>query len=208
MNGISLRVETRIVLLDKKHLVDKTIKFSGQHLKPREIKAKLQNTPPLICTWLNSSFFLFSSFWSVERICKLVAGYSEVAPKSSLHIMSAIQLDTFTNVLTNITTLRSLLDSLWDTSLLKEVQFHILKNCQGKFACFVYQMLFIKERNPRLDTQTDSIRAKLLFKRKFNHVLSYLVFKHFLSFILWLDSDVSQTSKRLLRNIQSQISYY
>ena len=45
----SLGVETRIVLLDKKHLVDKTIKFSGQHLKPREIKAKLQNTPPLIC---------------------------------------------------------------------------------------------------------------------------------------------------------------
>ena len=181
MNGISLRVETRIVLLDKKHLVDKTIKFSGQHLKPREIKAKLQNTPPLICTWLNSSFFLFSSFWSVERICKLVAGYSEVAPKSSLHIMSAIQLDTFTNVLTNITTLRSLLDSLWDTSLLKEVQLHILKKCQGKFACLVYkiQMLFIKERNPSLNTQTDSIQAKLLFKRTFHHILSYLVFKPF-----------------------------
>ena len=148
--------------------------------------------------------FLFSPFWSVERICKLVTGYSEVAPTSSFHIMSPIQLDTFTNVLTNITTLRSLLDSLWDTSLLKEVQFRILKKCQGKFACLVYQMLFIKERNPSLNTQTDCIRAKLVFKRTFNHVLSYLVFKHFLSFILWLDSDVSETSKRLLRNIQSQ----
>ena len=27
-NGISLRVETRITLLDKKHLIDKTVKFS------------------------------------------------------------------------------------------------------------------------------------------------------------------------------------
>ena len=28
MNGISLRVETRIGLLDEKHLIDKTVKFS------------------------------------------------------------------------------------------------------------------------------------------------------------------------------------
>ena len=27
--------------------------------------------------------------------------------------------------------------------------------------CLVYEMLFIKERNPSLNTQTDSIRAKL-----------------------------------------------
>ena len=37
----------------------------------------------------------------------------------------------------------------------------ILKKCQGKFDCLVYEMLFIKERNPSLNTQTDSIRAKL-----------------------------------------------
>ena len=48
-----------------------------------------------------------------------------------------------------------------DTSLLKESQFRILKKCQGKFDCLVYEMLFIKERNPSLNTQTDSIRAKL-----------------------------------------------
>ena len=48
-----------------------------------------------------------------------------------------------------------------DTSLLKESQFCILKKCQGKFDCLVYEMLFIKERNPSLNTQTDSIRAKL-----------------------------------------------
>ena len=34
------------------------------------------------------------------------------------------------------------------------------------------------------------------FKRTFHHLLSYLVFKHLLSFILWLDNDVSRTPKR------------
>ena len=58
----SLGVETRIVLLDKKRLVDKTIKFSGQHLKPREIKAKRQNTPPLILHMTKFFLFLFSPF--------------------------------------------------------------------------------------------------------------------------------------------------
>ena len=48
-----------------------------------------------------------------------------------------------------------------DTSLLKESQFRILKKCQGKFDCLVYEMLFMKERSPCLNTQTDSIRAKL-----------------------------------------------
>ena len=48
-----------------------------------------------------------------------------------------------------------------DTSLLKESQFRILKKCKGKSDCLVYEMLFIKERNPSLNTQTDSIRAKL-----------------------------------------------
>ena len=28
MNGISLRVETRIALLDEEHLIDETVKFS------------------------------------------------------------------------------------------------------------------------------------------------------------------------------------
>ena len=40
-------------------------------------------------------------------------------------------------------------------SVIKESQFRILKKCQGKFDCLIY------ERNPSLNTQTDSIRAKL-----------------------------------------------
>ena len=51
--------------------------------------------------------------------------------------------------------------ALEDTSLLKDSQFRILKKCQGKFNCFVYEMLFIMQRNPCLNTKTDSIRAKL-----------------------------------------------
>ena len=48
-----------------------------------------------------------------------------------------------------------------DTSHLKESQFRILKMWQGKFDCLIYEMLFIKQRNPSLKTQSDSIRAKL-----------------------------------------------
>ncbi|RMX44117.1 hypothetical protein pdam_00002454, partial [Pocillopora damicornis] len=47
-----------------------------------------------------------------------------------------------------------------DTNLLKESQFRILKKCQGKFDCLIFEMLFIKQRNPSLNMQTDSIRAK------------------------------------------------
>jgi len=43
----------------------------------------------------------------------------------------------------------------------KESQFRILKKCQGKFDCLIYEMLFIKQRNPSLNTQVDSILAKL-----------------------------------------------
>ena len=53
------------------------------------------------------------------------------------------------------------LEAHGNTSLLKESQFRILRKCQRKFDCLVYEMLFIKERNPSLNTQTNSIRAKL-----------------------------------------------
>jgi len=43
----------------------------------------------------------------------------------------------------------------------KESQFRILCRCQTKFECLIYEMLFIKEINPSLNTQADAIRAKL-----------------------------------------------
>ena len=44
--------------------------------------------------------------------------------------------------------------------LLNESHFKILRKCQGKFDCLVFEMLFIKKFKPNLNVQTDSIRAK------------------------------------------------
>ena len=40
-------------------------------------------------------------------------------------------------------------------------QFTILKKCRGKFECLIYEMLFNQEMKPKLNTQSDSIKAKL-----------------------------------------------
>ena len=40
-------------------------------------------------------------------------------------------------------------------------QFTILKKCRGKFECLIYEMLFIQEKKPKLNTQSDSLKAKL-----------------------------------------------
>ena len=40
-------------------------------------------------------------------------------------------------------------------------QFTILKKCRGKFECLIYEMLFIQQNKPELNTQSDSIKAKL-----------------------------------------------
>ena len=39
--------------------------------------------------------------------------------------------------------------------------FSLLKKCNGKLKCLIYEMLFIKKKRPCLNTQSDSIRAKL-----------------------------------------------
>ena len=44
---------------------------------------------------------------------------------------------------------------------LADKQFSVLKKCRSKFDCLIFEMLFIKELNPELNTQKDSIRAKL-----------------------------------------------
>ena len=58
-----------------------------------------------------------------------------------------------------------------DTSLLKESQFRILKTCQGKFDCLVYEMLFIEKRNPSLNTQTDSVNDVSLTSKRRQQIL-------------------------------------
>ena len=39
--------------------------------------------------------------------------------------------------------------------------FTILKKCQGKLDCLIFEMLWIRKKKPSLNTQSDSIRAKL-----------------------------------------------
>ena len=56
---------------------------------------------------------------------------------------------------------KHLLEAHGSSCHLNENQFWILRKCRSKFECLVYEMLFIKECNPRLNTQSDSIRAKL-----------------------------------------------
>ena len=39
--------------------------------------------------------------------------------------------------------------------------FKVLKKCKSKFDCLLYEMLYIRDIKPNLNTQRDSIRAKL-----------------------------------------------
>ena len=56
---------------------------------------------------------------------------------------------------------KHLLEAHSDKNLLNEGQFRVLKKCHEKFDCLVYEMLFIKELRPSLNTQSDSINAKV-----------------------------------------------
>ena len=40
-------------------------------------------------------------------------------------------------------------------------KFTTLKKCCGKFECIIYKMLFIQQKKLKLNTQSDSIKAKL-----------------------------------------------
>ena len=39
--------------------------------------------------------------------------------------------------------------------------FSILRKCRGKYECLLYEMLYIRELKPSLNTQSDSINSKL-----------------------------------------------
>ena len=45
-------------------------------------------------------------------------------------------------------------------------QFTILKKCRGKFGCLINEMLLIRKKRPTLNTQNDSIPAKLFIRKK------------------------------------------
>ena len=52
--------------------------------------------------------------------------------------------------------------------------FKVLRKCNSKFDCLVYEMLYIKDIKPSLNIQADSIHAKLFRTFFFSHCFSYL----------------------------------
>ena len=56
---------------------------------------------------------------------------------------------------------KHLLEAHGSSCHLNENQFRILHKCHSKLECLVYETLFIKEHNPCLNTQSNSIHAKL-----------------------------------------------
>ena len=52
-------------------------------------------------------------------------------------------------------------DTPGNIDLLNESQFRMLKKCSMKWDCLIYEMLYIRTIRPNLNTQSDSIRAKL-----------------------------------------------
>ena len=74
------------------------------------------------------------------------------------------QPDTCTNALASINTLhigRHFEDHGLSKSHLKDKKFSVLRKCRSKFDCLIFEVLFIKELKPGLNTQRDSVRAKL-----------------------------------------------
>ena len=84
-------------------------------------------------------------------------------------------------------------------------QFSVLNKCQGKLDCLIRKVLFIREKKPILNTQSDSIRAKpylfRTFKRARTNSLADVVNNHLILNLNWplhlsLENKVKMTSKR------------
>ena len=89
--------------------------------------------------------------------------------------------------------------------------FSVLKRCNGKLDCLIAKMLFIKEKKPRVNTQSDSTRGKTFififfylhvqtcyFSSLFCH-FKRCVLSQFLVLSFSLDNDVIATSKSCVK---------
>ena len=107
-----------------------------QDLKPKEIKPSIVNRQCVVykfaCDLCDADYVGCTARHLHQRICE--------------HKYSSIG--------------KHLLEAHGDKNLLNEGQFRVLKKCHGKFDCLVYEMLFIQELKPSLNTQGDSISAK------------------------------------------------
>jgi len=130
-------------LRDLSHKIGTTLqpvfvsKKLGQHLKPKEIQLSIVNKQCVVyhfsCDLCDADYVGYTARHLHQRIVE--------------HKNSAIG--------------RHFLEALGNNNLLNENQFRVLRKCQSKFDCLVFEMLFIKNLKSNLNTQTDSIRAKL-----------------------------------------------
>ena len=77
--------------------------------------------------------------------------------------------------------------------------FKVLRKCKSKFDCLVYEMLYIKDIKPSLNTQADSIRAKLITWHFYTFLLLLL-------FSFWV-SYTHRTPKHFMYIFFSNIIY-
>ncbi|PFX16803.1 putative RNA-directed DNA polymerase from transposon X-element [Stylophora pistillata] len=114
-----------------------TSKKLEQDLKLKEIKPRILNQHSVVycfkCDLCDSNYVGYTTRHLFQRIAD--------------HRYSAIG--------------RHLRDAHGNIDLLNESQFRMLKKCGTKWDCLVYEMLYIRTIRPNLNTQSDSIRAKL-----------------------------------------------
>ena len=101
-----------------------------------------ENKPPIVNT---QSLYIHSNVICVMQVVSFTARH--LHQRISEHCYSAIGK----HLLTQHDNKRAKIDHL----------FKVLKKCRGKLDCLIYEMLFIKGIKPSLNTQSDSIRAKL-----------------------------------------------
>ena len=56
---------------------------------------------------------------------------------------------------------RHLMENHGNVNFLKENNFTVLKKCSSKWDCLINEMLFIRKIRPKLNTQSDSLKAKV-----------------------------------------------
>ena len=136
-------------LRDFNHKIGPTIqpvsvsKKFGQDLKPKEVKSSILNQQCVV-------------YFSCDLCDAVYIGYTarHLHQRIAEHKNSAIG--------------KNLLAAHGGKNLLKESQFRVLRKCQGKFDCLVFEMLWIKNLKHNLNIQTDSIRAK-----RFSYVTAF-----------------------------------
>ena len=129
------------ILLSRKNRLQRTENFMAKitQLLPNCISG------PLIFEWKTNSYYASTKKSSRQ----LWVGYTvrHLHQRIAEHKYSAIG--------------RHFLEAHYSNHLLKENQFRVLRKCQGKFDCLVFEMLYIKNLKSNLNMQTDSISAKL-----------------------------------------------